>query len=113
MNTSLAARTDMNVTDGACPPRASHLSSAPVTDGAALTFETVAALDPAITPTRLRPFEDVLLRVIDGVVRLTVNGAEQLLGVGGEAIVPAGAPHTITAVAREARYVMGMRTRLY
>jgi len=103
----------MTTVDPDCPPRTSVLASAPVTDGATLTFETVAAIDPAFAATRLRPIEDVLLRVIDGTVRLTVNGEARVLETGAEAIVPAGTPHTITGVGAAARYVMGMRARLY
>jgi mannose-6-phosphate isomerase-like protein (cupin superfamily) len=87
--------------------------SAPLTDGASLKFETVPALGADLAPVRLRPREDILLRVIDGVVRLVINDEEQLLGIGDEAIVPAGASHRISGVVREARCVMGLRTRLY
>jgi mannose-6-phosphate isomerase-like protein (cupin superfamily) len=87
--------------------------SAPVTDGASLKFETVPALDADVAPVRLRPREDVLLRVIDGVVCLVIDDEEQLLGIGDEAIVPAGASHRIAGVVHEARCVTGLRTRLY
>jgi mannose-6-phosphate isomerase-like protein (cupin superfamily) len=80
-----------------------------VTDGAALTFETVAAFDDAEPPLRISPDEATLLRVIDGVVRLTVGNVERRLGTGDEAIVRAGHPHRIAGVAGEARFVMGFR----
>ncbi|MEA2290942.1 MAG: hypothetical protein QOD55_2939 [Solirubrobacteraceae bacterium] len=91
------------------PPLSPRVPTASVTHGAALTFETVGAPEGDAAPLRHRPLEDVLLRVIDGVVRLTVGPDERLLGGGDEAIVPAGAPHRIAGVAGEARVVMGFR----
>jgi mannose-6-phosphate isomerase-like protein (cupin superfamily) len=79
---------------------------ASVSHGATLTFETVGA---GAAPVRVRPVEDVLLRVIAGGVRLTVGAHERLLGAGDEAIVPAGAQHRIAGVAGEARLLMGFR----
>jgi hypothetical protein len=76
--------------------------------GATLTFETLT--DEAPPHLRLRRDEDTLLRVIDGVVCLRFDGDEHLLGSGGEAIVPAGFHHTLSAVTGEARIVMGFRT---
>jgi len=86
-----------------------HLTSsrsASVSYGATLTFETLTA----DAPLRVRPGEDTLLRVIDGVVCLRFDGDEQLLGPGGEAIVPAGFHHTLGAVSGEARIVMGFQS---
>jgi hypothetical protein len=85
-----------------------HLTSSrsdSVSYGITLTFETLTA----DAPLRLRPLEDTLLRVIDGVVSLRFDGDEHLLGPGGEAIVPAGFHHTMCAVSGEARIVMGFR----
>ncbi len=82
-------------------------SPAAVSYGATLTFETLTA-EAAL---RLRPDEDTLLRVIDGVARLRFDGEEHVMGPGGEAIVPAGFHHTLCAVSGEARIVMGFRTR--
>ena len=73
--------------------------------GAQLIFETLTA---EVT-LRLRPHEDTLLRVIDGVAELRFDGEEHLLSPGGEAIVPAGFHHTMCAVTGEARIVMGYR----
>jgi quercetin dioxygenase-like cupin family protein len=103
VTTILAPRKPMSPLRPSARPRA---SSAPVSHGAALVFETV---DTGAAPLRVRPFEDVLLRVIDGVVRLTIDAQERLLGTGDEAIVPAGEPHRIAGVAGEARLVMGFR----
>jgi quercetin dioxygenase-like cupin family protein len=90
-------------------PRSAARSTA-VTDGAALTFETVAAFEDVAPPLRISPDQATLLRVIDGVVRLTVGDVERLLGTGDEAIVTAGEPHRIAGVAGNARFVMGFRT---
>jgi len=73
--------------------------------GVALIFETLT--DEA--PLRIRPWEDTLLRVIDGVVALRFDGEGRLLGPSGEAIVPAGFHYTMCAVTSEARIVMGFR----
>ena len=83
--------------------------SRPVTHGAALTFETLREGEPA--PVRLRSGEDTLLRVVDGLVRLTVDGEERLLGTGDEAIVPAGARHRLASACGEARVMTGFRPR--
>lgn len=80
-----------------------------VTAGAALTFETVAPAEDAPAPLRINPDEATLLRVIDGIVRLSAGGTERLLGIGDEAIVRAGEPHRIASLAGEARLVMGFR----
>jgi mannose-6-phosphate isomerase-like protein (cupin superfamily) len=76
--------------------------------GATLDFET---LTPDSAPLRMREAEATLLRVIAGEVRLVVEGAERLLAVGEEAIVPAGARHRLSAVGREARVVLGFSPR--
>jgi len=87
---------------------ASLISSRPDTAsyGVTLTFETLT--DDA--PLRVRPGEDTLLRVIDGVVALRFDGQEQVLSPLGEAIVPAGLHYTMSAVFGEARIVMGFRS---
>ena len=64
-------------------------TSSAVRFGAALTFES---FDCADAPVRVRSREDTLLRVIAGVVRLTVEGRVRLLGPGEEAIVPRARP---------------------
>jgi quercetin dioxygenase-like cupin family protein len=47
--------------------------------------------------------------VIAGIVRLTVDAEERLLGTGDEAIVPAGAPHSLASAGGEARILSGLR----
>jgi len=101
-------------------PRTSTLSpTAPrarrrvATDGAALTFETLAAYDGVMPPLRIRPDEATLLRVVSGSVRLVLQGEERVLGPGDEAIVPAGHPHRLaSAGGAEARVVMDFRAAL-
>jgi glyoxylate utilization-related uncharacterized protein len=83
----------------------SSRSQAAVSYGATLTFETLTA----DAPLRVRPGEDTLLRVIDGVVCLRFDGDEHVLGPRGEAVVPAGFHHTLGAVTGEARIVMGFQ----
>jgi quercetin dioxygenase-like cupin family protein len=95
------------------PHLAASFTSAPVTWGAALTFETVSGRDAGMAPMRLRPQEDVLMRVISGVLRLVIDDEQHLLGPGAEAIIPAGAPHWMSGAEGEARFVMGLRTRAY
>jgi mannose-6-phosphate isomerase-like protein (cupin superfamily) len=78
--------------------------------GSVLDFETLYP-DGDLAPVRLRPREDTLLRVIDGVVRLTVDGVERLLDVGQEAIVLAGARYRLSSAGDEARVIIGFRAR--
>ena len=75
--------------------------------GTALTFETLVEGESA--PARMRSSEDTLLRVIAGIVRLTVGRDERLLGTGEETVIPAGAPHRVASAGAEARLVMGFR----
>jgi mannose-6-phosphate isomerase-like protein (cupin superfamily) len=86
--------------------RTAHAASA--THGAALTFETLVEGEAA--PARLRASEDTLLRVVAGIIRLTVDAEERLLGTGDEAIVPAGAPHSLASAGGEARILSGFRS---
>ena len=81
------------------------MAPASVSYGAQLIFQTLTSE----ATLRFRPLEDTLLRVIDGVVCLRFDGDEHLLGIGDEAIVPAGFHHTLCAVSGEARIVMGYR----
>ncbi|MGH2968391.1 MAG: cupin domain-containing protein [Solirubrobacteraceae bacterium] len=82
--------------------------AAAVTHGAALVFETLYP-DGDLAPVRLRAGEQTLLRVIDGIVRVTVDGAERLLRTGEEAVVPAGARYRLSSVRDEARVIVGFR----
>ncbi|WP_196807462.1 cupin domain-containing protein [Candidatus Solirubrobacter pratensis] len=77
--------------------------------GAVLTFETIEAFVSRPAPVRMRRWEDTLLRVVDGIVRLTTDGEERKLGIGEEAILPAGTPHQLAGVNGAARVVIGFR----
>ena len=79
------------------------------TYGAALTFETVDAFESRPAPVRMRPWEDTLLRVLDGVLRLTTDGEERRMGIGEEAILPAGTPYQLAGVESPAKVVLGYR----
>src|ERR1700742_4455964 len=78
--------------------------------GVSLTFETIEAFESRPAPVRMRPWEDTLLRVIDGIVRLTTDGEERRMEIGEEAILPAGTPHQLAGVGGMARVVIGFRT---
>jgi mannose-6-phosphate isomerase-like protein (cupin superfamily) len=90
-------------------PKARRGASSSVTYGAGLTFETLLEHDAGDAPFRLREHEDTLLRVIAGIVRLSVDGEELLLGIGDEAIVPARSVHRLTSAGGEARVLSGLR----
>ena len=74
--------------------------------GATLVFETLT-----IYPGSVRRHHDAetLLRVIDGLVRLSVEEHERVLGPGEEALIPPGAGHHLASAAGEARIVTGLR----
>jgi mannose-6-phosphate isomerase-like protein (cupin superfamily) len=90
-----------------CVASSTTTAATSVTYGAGLTFETLVALDDA--PLRQRPEDDTLIRVIAGVVLLTVDAGERVLVTGDEAIVPAGAPHRLASAGGDARLVTGFR----
>ena len=75
-------------------------TSVTVIHGAMLSFETVEARDADSAPVRLRELHETLLRVIDGVVTLELDGQEHTLLLEGEARIGAGVPHRIWGDAR-------------
>jgi hypothetical protein len=79
------------------------------TFGTSLTFETVEAFESRPAPVRMRPWENTLLRVLDGVLRLTTDGEERRMSIGEEAILPAGTPFQLAGVHGDARIVVGYR----
>jgi mannose-6-phosphate isomerase-like protein (cupin superfamily) len=91
-------------------PRTSTPAASVTTEGARLTFETIAPIGDAPAPLRINPDETTLLRVIDGLVSLTAGNDQRVLGIGDEAIVPAGVPHRLASLAGDARLVMGFRS---
>jgi mannose-6-phosphate isomerase-like protein (cupin superfamily) len=57
----------------------------------------------------MRAHEDTLLRVIAGIVRVTIGAEERLLGTGDEVMIPAGSQHSLASAGGEARLVTGLR----
>jgi quercetin dioxygenase-like cupin family protein len=92
----------MLCTDAPSQPRVS-------TFGASLSFETVEAFESRPAPVRMRPWEATLLRVLDGVLRLTTDGEERRMSIGEEAILPAGTPYQLAGVESPAKVVIGYR----
>ncbi len=85
-------------------------TSVTVIHGAMLSFETVEARDAEAAPMRLREHHETLLRVIDGVVALELDGRARTLMLEGEARIGAGAPHRIwNAGPGDARIVQEFR----
>jgi mannose-6-phosphate isomerase-like protein (cupin superfamily) len=85
-------------------------TSMPVTHGAVLSFETVEARDAGSAPVRVREHHETLLRVIDGVVTLELDGSRQTLMLEGEARIASGVPHRLwNAGPGEARIAQGFR----
>jgi mannose-6-phosphate isomerase-like protein (cupin superfamily) len=77
------------------------------THGAALTFETL--VDGQATSARLRMHDDTLLRVIAGIVRVTIEDDAHWLKTGDEMVIPAGASHRLASAGGVARLVSGLR----
>ena len=79
------------------------------TFGTSLSFETVEAFESRPAPVRMRPWEHTLLRVLDGVLRLTTDGEERRMSIGEEALLPAGTPYQLAGVESPAKIVLGYR----
>jgi quercetin dioxygenase-like cupin family protein len=72
------------------------------TGGAYLLFED--ALDAGkVTPLHLHPEADETFYMLEGEVRLHIDGDEQTLAVGDIAIVPRGVPHAFMVTTPTAR----------
>ena len=86
-----------------------HPSARPAsaTHGAALTFETL--VDGQAVPERQRMHDDTLLRVVAGIVRLTVDAEAHWLRTGAEMLIPAGTTHRLASAGGVARVVTGLR----
>ena len=85
-------------------------TSVTVIHGAMLSFETVDAPDAEHAPVRLREHHETLLRVIDGMVTLELDGHEHTLMLEGEARIGAGVPHRVwNAGPGDARIVQEFR----
>jgi mannose-6-phosphate isomerase-like protein (cupin superfamily) len=77
------------------------------THGAALTFETLVEGEDGYA--RLRMHDDTLLRVIAGLVRVTIDSADHWVRTGEELVIPAGASHRLASAGGVARVVTGFR----
>jgi mannose-6-phosphate isomerase-like protein (cupin superfamily) len=85
-------------------------TSVTVIHGAMLSFETVEARDPDDALVRIRERHETLLRVIDGIVALELDGSEQTLVLEGEARIAAGVPHRLWSTGSgDARIVQEFR----
>lgn len=78
-----------------------------VIHGSALVFEDFTGGEGAL---RVRPYEDSLLRVISGRIRLTTDDSERVLGPGEEAVVPAGRCYRLSSLSGPGRTVTGFRS---
>jgi mannose-6-phosphate isomerase-like protein (cupin superfamily) len=86
-------------------PRPARGESA--THGAALTFETL--VEGQAAHARLRMHDDTLLRVIAGIVHVTIGAEARWLKTGDEIVIPAGATHRLASAGGVARLVTGLR----
>jgi mannose-6-phosphate isomerase-like protein (cupin superfamily) len=86
-------------------PRPARRESA--THGAALTVETL--VEGQAVGARLRMHDDTLLRVIAGIVRVTIEAEAHWLKTGDEIVIPAGASHRVASAGGVARLVTGLR----
>ena len=68
-------------------PAAPTPRRASATHGAALTFETL--VEGQAAHDRLRMHDDTLLRVVAGIVRLTIDAEAHWLRTGDEIVIPA------------------------
>jgi glyoxylate utilization-related uncharacterized protein len=85
-------------------------TSVTVIHGAMLSFETVGARAAAEAPVRVRERHETLLRVIDGVVTLEIDGSTRTLEIEGEARIPPDVPHRLwSAGPGDARIVQEFR----
>ena len=70
-------------------------TSVTVIHGAMLSFESIGATAAADAPLRLREHHETLLRVIDGVVVLEIEGSERTMTIEDEARIPSAVPHRL------------------
>ena len=92
------------------PPARAAYPTAPAssaTHGAALTFETL--IESEVAHSRVQMHDDTLLRVIAGLVRVTIDGEQHWVRTGEEIVIPAGAAHRLASAGGVARLVTGFR----
>jgi mannose-6-phosphate isomerase-like protein (cupin superfamily) len=65
--------------------------------------------DGESAPERRRSEQDTLLRVVEGTVRLEIDGAERLLTIEDEARVPAGTAYRLRNEGPAARVLYELR----
>lgn len=78
--------------------------------GAGLIIETLVELPADKIPLRVST-DETLIRVIDGIVCLSTDAGERLMGAGDEAIVRAYAEHRLASAGGEAKLISGSRGR--
>ena len=88
-------------------PAAPTPRRASATHGAALTFETL--VEGQAAHDRLRMHDDTLLRVVAGIVRLTIDAEAHWLRTGDEIVIPAASTHRLASAGGVARVVTGLR----
>jgi glyoxylate utilization-related uncharacterized protein len=95
---------------GTMDPMIETATSVTVIHGAMLSFESVEAREAGDAPMRVREHHETLLRVIDGVVTLEVDGSERTLMLEGEARIAPGVSHRLwNAGPGDARIVQEFR----
>lgn len=77
-------------------------ATAEETDQAFTLFEELSQRGK-VTPLHLHPSADETFCVIDGEIRVHVDGAERTVGRGGVASVPRGMPHAVIVTSETAR----------
>jgi quercetin dioxygenase-like cupin family protein len=83
-------------------------ASSTVVHGAGLIIETLVELPAGKVPSRVST-DDTLIRVIDGIVCLSTDDGDRLMGPGDEAIVPAYAEHRLASAGGDAKLISGSR----
>jgi quercetin dioxygenase-like cupin family protein len=71
--------------------------------GEAFTLFEELSQHGKVTPLHMHPTADETFYVIDGEIRVNVDGAERIVGRGGVASVPRGMPHAVMVVSETAR----------
>jgi glyoxylate utilization-related uncharacterized protein len=90
-------------------PADDTMGSMVILHGASLAFERIDVPDGEPAPSRRRPEYDTLLRVVEGTVRLEVDGETHLLTIENEARIAAGAEHRLSNDGPAARVLYELR----
>jgi mannose-6-phosphate isomerase-like protein (cupin superfamily) len=77
-------------------------ASAKETDGALLVFEDLLSQGKT-TPLHIHPNEDELLYVLEGEIRVHIDGTDHRVGPRGLALAPRGVPHAFLVTSETAR----------